>query len=50
MSDIFNNPMMKSVLGSLGKGGKPSFNNGKMRQMSAKERLKTKLKDKKSAH
>jgi hypothetical protein len=51
MSDIFNNPMMKSVLGSLGgfppgKGGKSSFNNGKMRQMSARERLKTKLKEK----
>lgn len=47
MSDIFNNPMMKSVLGSLGgKGGKPSFNNAKMRQMSTRDRLKTKLKEK----
>lgn len=52
MSDIFNNPMMKNILESIGGGGggggkgKPSFNNGKMRQMSARERLKTKLKEK----
>lgn len=47
MGDIFNNPMMKNMLAGLGKGGgKPSLNNGKMRQMSARERLKTKLKEK----
>jgi hypothetical protein len=48
MGDIFNNPMMKSVLNSLGnnKGSKSALNVGKMRSMSARDRLRSKLKAK----
>lgn len=49
LSDILNNPMMKNVMSSLSKsmgGGKAGINTNKLRQLSTRERLKTKLKNK----